>query len=256
MKRSLIVTASLGCLLAVLAVAQVVDWANVEWRFRGSSSLKFAPNVTLQDEDGNWSVSMTELSRLDGSTTHPTNYVLKAGDTMTGTLTVTGLTNSALTASKLVKTAADKSLTSSSYTDTDFFNVTLARKSGALINTVATNLVSITVPSGGSVGGVVNYTIFASNTGTNIVGAGILTYSGVALGTAVLATIEDNPVTAQANPTGAATLTWVWAADVATANKLILSLAPTTDLVATIATNAVSYLIMDNAGATIAAWTP
>ena len=54
MKRSLIVTASIGCLLAVLAVAQVVDWANVEWRFRGSSSLKFAPNVTLQDEDGNW----------------------------------------------------------------------------------------------------------------------------------------------------------------------------------------------------------
>lgn len=40
------------------------------------------------------------------------NYVLKAGDTMTGTLTVTGMTNSALTASKPIFTAADKSLTS------------------------------------------------------------------------------------------------------------------------------------------------
>jgi hypothetical protein len=45
--------------------------------------------------------------------------VNKAGDTMTGTLTVTGLTNSALTASRAVVTAADKSLASSATTATE-----------------------------------------------------------------------------------------------------------------------------------------
>jgi hypothetical protein len=45
--------------------------------------------------------------------------VNKAGDTMTGTLTVTGLTNSVLTASRAIVTAADKSLASSATTATE-----------------------------------------------------------------------------------------------------------------------------------------
>lgn len=74
---------------------------------------KFATNST---------VTTTTLGYLDATSSIQTQLdarVLKAGDTMTGTLTVTGLTNSALTASRAVVSASDKSLASSATTSTE-----------------------------------------------------------------------------------------------------------------------------------------
>lgn len=51
-------------LLAVVAVA-VTDWDAVTWRFRSGSVLKFAPGTSIQDEDGLWTLSYADLSRLD-----------------------------------------------------------------------------------------------------------------------------------------------------------------------------------------------
>jgi hypothetical protein len=71
-----------------------------------------APNVVLSDSD----TTIANTAFVKSNITAISTFVLKAGDTMSGTLTVTGLTNSALTASQAVVTAADKSLASVAYT--------------------------------------------------------------------------------------------------------------------------------------------
>lgn len=72
------------------------------------------PNISIVSEGANASFAALTLPRSDYllATTAASTYVAKSGDTMTGTLYVTGLTNNALTPSQFVSAAADKSLTS------------------------------------------------------------------------------------------------------------------------------------------------
>lgn len=98
--------------------------------------------------------TLAELNALIGDADVPNanTVVLKAGDTMTGTLTVTGMTNSALTASRAMVSAADKSVTSSATTATELGYVSgvtsaLQTQIDAKVSATVGSLINATTPT-------------------------------------------------------------------------------------------------------------
>lgn len=114
-----------------------------------------APNVVLSDSDTTIANTAFVKSNITASAALS---VLKAGDTMSGTLTVTGLTNTALTASAAVVTAADKSLASVAYTG-----------AGNVMRTRTGVFRNITIPTDGWI---INATNAATASTNNYTGTG------------------------------------------------------------------------------------
>lgn len=108
------------------------------------------------------------------------------------------------------------------------------------------DVVSIAVAANTPIGGTMSYTLFASDDGvTNVVASGNLMYAATSTNTVVSAVLDDVQGTDLSVPAGCA-LTWGWAADVATANLLKLSLSVTNDLGGTVLTNYMLFTLPDN----------